>query len=407
MNDTNEGARGAAAPVRRIALFADDARAFPEDVAPLVARLVAAGHRVRCFAPDWPDHVAPLATALGAETDTFPTRPTGTWRLMPGRALRKEISGLIDDWAPSVVMAIGPGCARLVLPAVRTDSARPAAGRPGAGGSRAVRRVAVLDRWAPPDAIPDVVIDPSRRLDTRTLREIAASTDAIVCHTPEDARTLAAVVEAERRGGAARSPDILPLPGFGVATARIERRDLPTTADGVIFLLTAPLDRWKGIDDYLAAARLLADTGTRARFRLQAAPGRGPDPLDLAELAGLDSVEVVDRQVGLEEAIAAAHVLVVASRNEGTPRELLAALAIGRPVIATDLSGCRAAIDEIVNGCLVPPGHAGALARACESFARRPDILPAMGRASRLKAERRFEQDGVTRGYLEALGLAR
>lgn len=384
-----KSARAEAPPTRRIALFAEDARTFPEDVAPLVTRLVSAGHRVRCFAPDWPDYVARLATALGAETDTFPIRPAATWRLMPQRALRNEIAVLLESWAPSVVAAIGPSSAAVVLPAVADEK---------------VRRVAVLDRWEFAGAAVAPLVDGSRLIDDRILSGLAQSADSIVCHTPDSARAIQLAFAQKVR--ARDTPTVTALPGFGVATSRIATREPPPAADGVVFLLTAPLDRWKGIEDYIEAARLLARSGARARFRLQAAPGRGEDPLDLDQLAGLDAVEVVGRETSLEDAVAAAHVLVVASHHEGTPRELLTALAIGRPVIATDLPGCRAAIDEIVNGCLVPSGHPGALASACESLARRPDLLPAMGRASRLKAERRFEQDAVTRQYFEVLGLA-
>lgn len=389
MNDRLEDTRGGARPVRRVALFADDARVFAEDVAPLAARLVAAGHRVRCFAPEWSDHVARLVSGSGVETDTYPTTANRTWTLMPERALRKEIAEIVEAYAPGVVAASSPRCAGLVLPAVRDPK---------------VRRVAILDRWMLADAMPGTTIDPTRLIDKRSLGALTTCADAVVCHSAADARLVTDTMAAARTGGSA-PPSIHTLPGYGVATARVEARELPETADGVVFLLTAPLDPWKGIEDYVAAARLLSESGARLRFRLQAGPGRGEAPLDLDRIEGLGAVEIVGREVGLEEAIAAAHVLVVASHHEGTPRELLAALAIGRPVIATDLPGCRAAIDEIVNGCLVPAGHPGALANACESFARRPDVLRAMGRASRKKAERRFEQDAIMRRYLEIMGL--
>ncbi len=58
----------------------------------------------------------------------------------------------------------------------------------------------------------------------------------------------------------------------------------------------------------------------------------------------------------------------------------------------------------MVSGCLVPPGDAKALATAMESFLKRPDVIPAPGRAARLKAERRFDRTNVNR-TLEVLGL--
>ncbi len=104
-------------------------------------------------------------------------------------------------------------------------------------------------------------------------------------------------------------------------------------------------------------------------------------------------------------AIGRAHVYVYPSRAEGMPRSVLEALAAGRPVITTNSPGCRETVDERVNGCLVPPGDAAALAEAMESFLKRPDLIPAMARASRIKAERRFDAREVNKVLLEVLGL--
>ena len=75
----------------------------------------------------------------------------------------------------------------------------------------------------------------------------------------------------------------------------------------------------------------------------------------------------------------------------------------GVPIITTDARGCRETVDERVNGCLVPIGDANALAEAINSFLRRPDLLPAMARASRQKAIRLFDVEIVTRDMLGIL----
>ena len=82
------------------------------------------------------------------------------------------------------------------------------------------------------------------------------------------------------------------------------------------------------------------------------------------------------------------------------------ALACARPVITTDVTGCRAAVDERVSGVVVPPGDANALARAIESFLKRPHDVGWMGRAARCKAERRFDSRSQTKELLEILDLA-
>jgi glycosyltransferase involved in cell wall biosynthesis len=99
-------------------------------------------------------------------------------------------------------------------------------------------------------------------------------------------------------------------------------------------------------------------------------------------------------------------VFVYPSHVEGMPLAVLEALATGRPVITTDTPGCRETVDEKVSGCLVPPGDSEALMRAMRSFLKRPDLIPSLSRAARLKAERRFDSTDVNRTVESVLGLA-
>ena len=62
-------------------------------------------------------------------------------------------------------------------------------------------------------------------------------------------------------------------------------------------------------------------------------------------------------------------------------------------------------VDERVNGCFVAPRDADALADAMESYLKRPDLIPAMARASRAKAERFSTASSVKRTMLELLRL--
>jgi glycosyltransferase involved in cell wall biosynthesis len=87
------------------------------------------------------------------------------------------------------------------------------------------------------------------------------------------------------------------------------------------------------------------------------------------------------------------------------PRPLLQALAAGRPIVTTNVAGCRETVDERVNGVLVAPRDPEALAEAMESFLRRPDLIPAMARASRGKAERFDSVAAVRRTMLGVVGI--
>jgi glycosyltransferase involved in cell wall biosynthesis len=104
-------------------------------------------------------------------------------------------------------------------------------------------------------------------------------------------------------------------------------------------------------------------------------------------------------------ALAQGHVIVHAGWVGELPRVLLQALAVGRPLIATNRPGANTTVDERVNGILVAPRDAGALADAMESCLQHPDLLPAMARASRAKAERRFDMRPINRALLHALRL--
>jgi len=77
------------------------------------------------------------------------------------------------------------------------------------------------------------------------------------------------------------------------------------------------------------------------------------------------------------------------------PRSTQEAMAMARPVITTDAPGCRETVVHGVNGFLVPPRNAEALAEAMEEFVREPGLIERMGQESRRLAEERFEMRKV------------
>jgi glycosyltransferase involved in cell wall biosynthesis len=85
---------------------------------------------------------------------------------------------------------------------------------------------------------------------------------------------------------------------------------------------------------------------------------------------------------------------------------VLEALAIGRPIITTQTPGCRETVDDCVNGMLVPHGNSAALEDAMARMLMRPDQFAAMARASRMKADRSFDEAKVTAAWLDLLELS-
>jgi glycosyltransferase involved in cell wall biosynthesis len=87
-----------------------------------------------------------------------------------------------------------------------------------------------------------------------------------------------------------------------------------------------------------------------------------------------------------------ADVVVLPAYREGTPRSLLEAAAMGKPLITTDAVGCREVVDAGINGLLVPVKDAQALAQAMVRMIEHPAMRERMGRAGRKKVEWEFDE---------------
>ncbi len=117
-------------------------------------------------------------------------------------------------------------------------------------------------------------------------------------------------------------------------------------------------------------------------------------------------IEFIPETRDVRPHIAAAHVFVLPSfYREGLPRTILEALASGRPVITTDMPGCREPIRHGENGLLIPPRDAPALAAAMTLFLERPEQVAVMGRAARTVAVEQYDVDMVNASLLDMMQL--
>ena len=98
-----------------------------------------------------------------------------------------------------------------------------------------------------------------------------------------------------------------------------------------------------------------------------------------------------------------ADLFVFPSRDEGMPNVVLEAMASGLPIVATAIAGNEELVREGVNGHLVPPDDAAALAAALARLIEQPDTRRAMGRASREIVEREYTWARVAACYLDLL----
>ena len=198
----------------------------------------------------------------------------------------------------------------------------------------------------------------------------------------------------------------LVVPGAGVDLITHAVQPLPPLHDGLVFLMISQLDTVKGVLDYCDAARLVKARAPSVRFVLAGVPsGRAGNVSNSDIAAYADCVTFLGGLDDVRPALGSCHVYVYPSLVEGMPLSVLEAMAAGRPIITTNVPGCRDTVDERVNGCLVPPADPLALAACMETFLKRPDLIPSLARASRAKAERRFDQRDVNATLMGVMGL--
>jgi glycosyltransferase involved in cell wall biosynthesis len=252
-------------------------------------------------------------------------------------------------------------------------------------------------------ALPDdpwpkraVVYGLERLAATCSLAELVAS--------PEDMATLRRLrVPAERLvmldAGLGIDLERFDPAAIPAAVRSAARRELGATGDGdVVVGVVGRLVREKGYPDVFEAAAAL-----RTRCPHVRVAAIGPDepgkadaltPADrrAAERAGIRFLGPRDDVVRLYSGM---DIFVLPSHREGFPLTPMEASAMGVPVVATDIRGCRQIVDAGVTGLLVPPRDPRALAQAIERLARDPAERRRFGAAARQKALKHFDQQRV------------
>jgi glycosyltransferase involved in cell wall biosynthesis len=176
------------------------------------------------------------------------------------------------------------------------------------------------------------------------------------------------------------------------------------------FLLIARLLADKGVREYAAAAKALKARHPGARFVLVGPYDPNPTALQPVEVEGWVREGWIEHPGATRDVrpyLRACAVYVLPSYAEGVPRTVQEAMSTGRAIVTTDAPGCRDTVEEGVNGFLVPPRDADALAAAMERFLVDPSLAERMGRASRALCEERFDVHAINRTVLALTGLDR
>lgn len=195
--------------------------------------------------------------------------------------------------------------------------------------------------------------------------------------------------------------------GSGIDVERFAPVPLP---EQPVFLLIARYLADKGVREFVAAARIVKASLPQARFRMVGWIDRNPSAIAAAELEAWRREGIIENlgrldEDGVREAIAGCSVYVLPSYREGTPRTVLEAMAMARPIITTDVPGCRETTRHGVNGYLVPARSVEPLAARMLELAQAPELAARMGQASRRIAVEKYDVRKVTQRMLHTLGL--
>lgn len=157
-----------------------------------------------------------------------------------------------------------------------------------------------------------------------------------------------------------------------------------------VFLMVARVLYDKGYLEFVEAAR----ANPNAEFRLVGAVDSNPQSVPIEVIENEKSIKYLGfiGKDAVKEQIQQADCIVLPSYHEGLSGVLMEALACGRPIITTDIAGCRETVDADVNGYLVPKKDAKALIEACDKFINLSIAKKqTMSEASRKKAEKEFD----------------
>jgi len=189
------------------------------------------------------------------------------------------------------------------------------------------------------------------------------------------------------------------IPGSGVDTDKL--KPLPEPEGQIAVAFVGRLLDDKGVRPLMTAHDLLTAQGNAIRL-LVAGDGDPANPAsvpasEVREWAQKPNAEILGHVSDVRTVWAQAHIAVLPSRREGLPKSLLEAAACGRPIVATDVPGCREIARPEVNALLVPPDDPPALARAIKRLADDADLRRRFGEAGRRLVEAEFSSETIGR----------
>ncbi len=194
--------------------------------------------------------------------------------------------------------------------------------------------------------------------------------------------------------------------GSGVDISRYANTPLPNKS--ITFLTIGRLLGEKGFREYAQAAQIIKSRYPGVTLQLLGPEDSSPDGIPLNEVQNWHEqgwIEYLGSTDDVRHYLRNCHIYVLPSYHEGMPRTVLEAMATGRPILTTDVPGCRETVTNGDNGYLVPKADAQALAERIIWFIENRAQWERMGKRSREIAEEKYDVNKVNAQLMEIMGL--
>ena len=199
------------------------------------------------------------------------------------------------------------------------------------------------------------------------------------------------------------------LGGIGLNLSQYKYQSIINIEEPIKFLFIGRLLKEKGVHDLISAIKIVKKIYPEAYFtilgEIDASNMGALQKSELDELIASNIVNYPGHVDNVKDWIAKHHVFVLPSYREGVPRSTQEAMAIGRPIITTDVPGCRETVIDGVNGFLVEKWNPKALAEKIIYFIEHPEQIKEMGDESYKLAQEKFDADKVNKRLINMLGL--
>lgn len=369
---------------KRLVIIGNQAFAMRNFRGPLISALVERRIEVFALAPDYTDADRAAVRALGGVPLDFPLRRASISPLHDLRTLGSLVSQL-SDLRPEIVLSFSA--------------------KPSVYGTLAAAMSSVPRRYALIEGLGHAFIEaegsrPSllRSIVSGLYRFSLARATAVLFLNDDDRQEF-----VTHRLVQASKATIVGAIGVDLA----KWRSTTPVLDPITFLFVGRLLREKGVLEFAEAARRIKQTNPEVRFTALGAPDANPSSLTAEQAKVWEQEGIIEwhGHVDVRPWLEKSSVFVLPSYREGVPRSTQEALAMAKPVITTDVPGCRETVLDNENGLLIPPRSVDALERAMRAFVENPAMIAPMGEASRRLAERKFDVQQATARMLAAMGI--